>query len=181
MMRFIRILGGALGAIMAISLAAASSSFFDPSLAGRFLLIAWIGAWVVVGHSILPHVTVQPAGRLMRAVSALSTDESLTATAGLLLGLLMGLLLGLPLANLPDPYGWVLPVGVSIVLGLGMMGFTVAKRHDLAHAALRAGIVRQPVARVEQGGASAPVIYVDTSAIIDGRMADVVAAGFLYG
>jgi uncharacterized protein YacL len=181
MMRFIRILGGALGAIMAISLAAASSSFFDPSLAGRFLLIAWIGAWVVVGYSILPHVTVEPAGRLMRAVSALSTGEFLTATAGLLLGLLMGLLLGLPLANLPDPYGWLLPVGVSIVLGLGMMGFTVAKRHDLAHAALRAGIVRQPVTRVEPGGASAPVIYVDTSAIIDGRMADVVAAGFLYG
>jgi len=34
MMRFIRVLGGALGAILAISLAAASTSFFDPSVAG---------------------------------------------------------------------------------------------------------------------------------------------------
>ncbi|MBA2275540.1 MAG: hypothetical protein H0W00_02425, partial [Chloroflexi bacterium] len=34
---------------------------------------------------------------------------------GLLLGLLMGVLLGLPLAYLPDPYGWLLPIGVSVV------------------------------------------------------------------
>ena len=53
----------------------------------------------------------------------------------------MGLLLGLPLANLPDPLGLLLPLGVSVVLGLGMMGLTVAKRQDLLQAARDAGLV----------------------------------------
>ena len=59
----------------------------------------------------------------------------------------MGLLLGLPLANFPDPYGWLLPLGVSVVLGLGMMGLTVAKRDDLLDAARDVGLLRARGAR----------------------------------
>ncbi|CAN5698361.1 hypothetical protein BH24CHL8_BH24CHL8_07510 [soil metagenome] len=80
----------------------------------------------MVGYSIMPYVTVQPAARLARGVMDLSTSEFVAAVGGLLLGLLMGVLLGLPLAHLPDPYGRMLPIGVSIVLGLGMMGLTAA-------------------------------------------------------
>ena len=181
MMRFIRVLGGALGAILAISLAAASPSFFDPSVAGRLILGAWIVAWAVVGYSILPHITAAPAMRLMRGVSDLSTGEFVAAIGGMLVGLLMGVLLGLPLANFPDPYGWILPIGVSIVMGLGMTGLTVAKRHDLLVAARGAGLVRPPVEQAGGTRTDGPVVYVDTSAIIDGRITDVVASGFLYG
>ena len=42
--------------------------------------------------------------------------------AGLIVGLLIGLLLGLPMANLPDPYGWLLPIGTIVVTGLGHDG-----------------------------------------------------------
>jgi uncharacterized protein YacL len=113
-------------------------------------------------------------------VQRLSTGEFVTAVAGLLVGLLMGLLLGLPLANLPSPYGDFLPLGVSAVLGLGMLGLTVVKRHDLLEAIEALGLVPGR-RRVAEPASAQPVIVVDTSAVIDGRIADIVASGFLYG
>ncbi|MDQ3492505.1 MAG: PIN domain nuclease [Chloroflexota bacterium] len=182
MMRFVRLTGGALGAIVAISVASGAPGFFDPSLAGRLLLVAWIAAWTVVGYSIMPYITVQPATRLVRGVMDLSTSEFVAAVGGLLLGLLMGVLLGGPLAHLPDPFGLMLPIGVSVVLGLGMMGLTVAKRGDLFEGLRGLGLLDRrevPVAAVERS--DGPLVYVDTSAIIDGRITDVAAAGFLIG
>jgi uncharacterized protein YacL len=187
MMRFVRRSGGALGVILAISLLGLldrNNTIFDPSIFGRVLLVAWIFAWFVVGYAIIPYITVEPAKRVMRAVGEVSTGEFLTAVAGLMLGLLMGVLLGLPLANFPDPYRWVLPLGVSIVMGLGMMGLTVAKRDDLREAARAAGLFNRRVdaaASTEIMADAGPITYVDTSAIIDGRVVDVVASGFLHG
>jgi uncharacterized protein YacL len=63
----------------------------------------------------------------LRAVQQLSTAEFVTAIIGLFLGLLLGLLLGLPLSALPSPIGTVAPLGISIFLGLGMVGLTVAR------------------------------------------------------
>jgi uncharacterized protein YacL len=101
---------------------------------------------------------------------------------GLLLGLLMGLLLGLPLSAFPDPLGTWLPLAVSLGLGLGMLGLTVAKREDLIIAAEAIGIVRRPVPEGDRGRTTGdPHIVVDTSAIIDGRIAEIVDSGFIYG
>ena len=93
--------------------------FFTPTLEGRLLLAAWVAAWLVFGYAILPYITVQPAARLARAVSDLSTGEFVAAVLGLIIGLLIGLLLGLPLSNFPEPFKWILPLIVSVFLGLG--------------------------------------------------------------
>ena len=180
---FVRLFGAALGALIAVVLQA--SAGIPPldlaTLGGVILLGVWIGAWFVIGFSILPYVTVLPAQFLIRRVLDLSTGEFLSAVAGLLVGLLIGLLLGLPMANLPDPYGWILPLGTAIVTGFGMMGLTVAKRHDLADALRNAGLIKPPETPATTGAADGPPVYVDTSALIDGRITDVVASGFLYG
>jgi uncharacterized protein YacL len=184
MLRFIRLFGGALGVILAIALVgfdATSTTLLDPSLEGRFLLLAWIAAWGVVGFIIAPYLTIVPAHWLLRAVTDMSTDEFVAAIAGLLVGLLMGFLLGLPLTSLPAPAGLLLPIGVSIVLALGMMGLTVAKRHDLRTALEGLGLRRTAAPATVPAGPPVAVTYVDTSAIIDGRIVDVVAAGFLAG
>ncbi len=180
MILFVRLLGGALGTVMALTL---SGSLFDfTTLPGLVMVLIWLAAWFVIGFSIMPYVTVEPAAWLVRSVVDLSTGEFISAMAGLLVGLLMGLLLGLPLSTLPAPLGWLIPLGISVVFGLGVMGLTVAKRHDLAAALRAAGILADR--RTETGLAArerGPIIYVDTSAIIDGRIADVVASGFLWG
>ena len=187
MMRFIRLVGGGLGVILAISLAGfggTSSGLLEPTIEGRLLLATWIAAWFVVGYAILPYLTVEPAKRLANAVRTMSTGEFISAVLGLLVGLLMGLLLGLPLANFPEPYGWLLPLGVSLVLGPGHDGphRRQARRSVPGAAGGRSGRsgrcrTRPSMAQTEQRLVS----YLDTSAIIDGRLVDVVASGFLWG
>jgi uncharacterized protein YacL len=62
-----------------------------------------------------------------------------------------------------------------------MVGLTVAKRQDLVTAAEALGIFRRP--EPEDGGLRRgdPHIVVDTSAIIDGRIAEIAESGFIYG
>jgi uncharacterized protein YacL len=184
MLRFIRLLGGALGVIFGIAMVgldATSSVLLEESLESRLLLLAWIAAWGVVGFAIAPYLTVVPAKWILRAVTDMSTDEFVAAIAGLLIGLLMGFLLGLPLTNLPPPIGLLLPIGVSIVLSLGMMGLTVAKRRDLRQALESMGLRRHAPISDSPSERPVAVTYLDTSAIIDGRIVDVVASGFLSG
>jgi uncharacterized protein YacL len=62
-----------------------------------------------------------------------------------------------------------------------MVGLTVAKRDDLILAAEAIGIVRRPSSEQRATTAGDPHIVVDTSAIIDGRIAEIVESGFIYG
>ncbi len=178
MIRIIRIAGAALGALVGLALVSLTSLAGQSS--GGALVAAWVVAWTVLGFAVLPYLTVVPAAWLVREVQRLSTTEFVFAIIGLLIGLLMGLLLGVPLSALPAPEGTWLPLAVSITLGLGMMGLMLAKREDLVSAAEAAGLVRHP-APPEERSAAGPRIVVDTSAIIDGRVADITDAGFLYG
>ena len=101
MIRNIRVLGAALGGLVGLALAAVGGGLFSDSDYAGALLAAWVVAWIVVGFSILPYLTVVPASGSSRRVEELSTAEFVTAVVGLLLGLLMGLLLGFPLSQLP--------------------------------------------------------------------------------
>jgi uncharacterized protein YacL len=177
--RSIRIFGAALGGLIGIVLIIQHLAVFDEAPAEAVLSIAWIVAWTVLGYSLLPYLTIIPAMAAMRSVQRLSTLEFVTAILGLFLGLVLGLLLSLPIAALPEPIGTVAPLGVSISMGLAMVGLTVAKRHDLLAAAESIGILRRSAG--EGSASTGPRILVDTSAIIDGRIADIAESGFLIG
>ncbi|HEY8817653.1 MAG TPA: PIN domain-containing protein [Candidatus Limnocylindrales bacterium] len=182
MIRYIRLLGGALGGAIGLVLGASGTGLFTGRDYGGALLAAWVVAWIVVGFAILPYLTVVPAQWLIRRVEELSTAEFVAAVLGLLIGLLMGLLLAIPLSGLAEPWATWLPLGVSILFGLGMLGLTVAKRKDLLIAAEAVGILRPPAAERGAGPSRGePRIVVDTSAIIDGRIAEIVESGFIYG
>jgi uncharacterized protein YacL len=180
LIRTIRVLGAALGALVGLGIAAAGTGQFTGVEYAGFILAAWTIAWSVVGFAVLPYLTVVPAGWLVRSVQELSTAEFVAAVIGLFMGLLLGLLLSLPLSQIEGPLGTWLPLGISLFLGLGMMGLTVAKRFDLIAAAEGAGLVRRPRAAPERDEAG-PRIVVDTSVLIDGRIAEIVDSGFVYG
>jgi uncharacterized protein YacL len=178
--RTIRVLGAALGALVGLGIAAAGTGLFTGVEYAGFILAAWTIAWMIVGFAVLPYLTIVPAVWLVSRVQDMSTAEFVAAVLGLFIGLLLGLLLSLPLAQIEGPLGTWLPLGISLFLGLGMMGLTVAKRFDLIAAAEGAGLVRRP------GGQPAPEetgprIVVDTSVLIDGRIAEIVESGFVYG
>ncbi len=180
MIRTIRVLGAALGALVGLGIAATGTGLFTGVSYAGFILAAWTIAWMIVGFAVFPYLTVVPAGWLIRRVQDMSTAEFVAAVLGLFVGLLLGLLLSLPLAQIEGPLGTWLPLGISLFLGLGMMGLTVAKRFDLIAAAEGAGLVRRPGAEpvVDDSG---PRIVVDTSVLIDGRIAEIVESGFIYG
>ena len=178
MIRTIHFLGAALGGLIGITSVISQAAVFEPAPGSALLVVAWVVAWIVLGFTLLPYLTVIPALKALRAVQDLSTAEFVTAIIGLFLGLLLGLLLGLPLSALPEPIGTVAPLGISLFLGLAMVGLTVAKRHDLITAAESMGLIRRAAAET---GEATPRILVDTSAIIDGRIADIAESGFLYG
>jgi uncharacterized protein YacL len=178
--RTIRILGAALGALIGLGIAALGTGLFTGVSYAGFVLAAWTIAWAVVGFALLPYLTIVPARWLVNQVQDLSTAEFVAAVLGLFVGLLLGLLLSLPLAQIEGPLGTWLPLGISLFLGLGMMGLTVAKRDDLIAAAEGAGLVRRPGSEpAKQEGE--PRIVVDTSVLIDGRIAEIVESGFVYG
>ncbi len=180
MIRTIRILGAALGSFIGLGIAAAGTNLFAASPYAGLLLAAWTISWMIVGFAVLPYLTIVPAAWLTRRVQDLSTAEFVTAVVGLFVGLLLGLLLSLPLAQIEGPLGTWLPLGISLFLGLGMMGLMVAKRDDLIAAAEGAGLVRHKgdEASAQEGE---PRIVVDTSVLIDGRIAEIVESGFIYG
>ena len=180
MIRTIRVLGAALGALVGLGIAAAGTGLFTGVEYAGFILAAWTIAWMIVGFAVLPYLTIVPARWLVSRVQDMSTAEFVAAVLGLFIGLLLGLLLSLPLAQIEGPLGTWLPLGISLFLGLGMMGLTVAKRFDLIAAAEGAGLMRRPggePASEETG----PRIVVDTSVLIDGRIAEIVESGFVYG
>jgi uncharacterized protein YacL len=176
--RSIRYLGAALGGLTGVVLILQHLADFGDGAGAVVLEAAWILSWTVLGYSLLPYLTFIPAMALLRSVQRLSTLEFVTAIVGLFLGLVLGLLLGLPVAALPAPLGTVAPLTVSVVFGLTMVGLTVAKRHDLLQAAAGMGLLRRD--SLGDGNAG-PRILVDTSAIIDGRIADISDSGFLVG
>ena len=180
MIRTIRVLGAALGAFVGLGLAAVGTGLFTGVQYAGFLLAAWTVSWLIVGFAVLPYFTVVPASWAIGRVKELSTAEFVASVLGLFVGLLLGLLLGLPLSNVEGPMGTWLPLGVSLFLGLGMMGLTVAKRFDLIAAAEGAGLVRRPNAEADRR-AGEPLIVVDTSVLIDGRIAEIVESGFVHG
>jgi uncharacterized protein YacL len=178
--RTIRILGAAIGAFVGLGFAALGTGLFTGAPYTGFLVAAWTISWGVVGFAVLPYLTIVPATWVIRQVQDLSTAEFVAAVLGLLVGLMLGLLLGLPLSNIEGPMGTWLPLGISLFMGLGMMGLTVAKRDDLIAAAEGAGIIRRAGAEPD-ARAGGPWIVVDTSVLIDGRIAEIVESGFIVG
>jgi uncharacterized protein YacL len=100
-----------------------------------------------------------------------------TAIIGLFLGLLLGCCSACPSAPAGADRDGRTARDLDLP-GLAMVGLTVAKRHDLITAAENLGIIRRAAAT---GEAAVPRILVDTSAIIDGRIADIADSGFLFG
>ena len=90
MIRYIRVLGAALGGFTGLALATAGEGLFSTTDYAGALLAAWVVAWIVLGFAILPYITVVPATWLIHRVEELSTAEFVTAVIGLLIGLADG-------------------------------------------------------------------------------------------
>jgi uncharacterized protein YacL len=137
-------------------------------------LMAVVAASLLFGYLAIPYVTVYPTrwavGRLDRA----GAGDIALGVAAVVVGLVMGLLLGVPLAQIGGTLGAVLPPLAAVLLAIVMLGATLYKRDVLLPAF--SGFL--PGGR--RRGAPTQVV-IDTSAIIDGRIADIAKTGFIMG
>jgi len=137
-------------------------------------LMAVVAASLLFGYLAIPYITVYPMRWAVDRLAAAGAAEYALGVAALVVGLLMGLLVGVPLSALGGAAGSILPPAVAVILALGLLWATMYKRDVLvpAFANLVPGAIRT---------GPSPLVVVDTSTVIDGRIVDVGRTGFILG
>jgi len=141
--------------------------------AAIFLLVG-----ALFGLVLTPYVTVRPFVALRKRIRQAPAQHLLAAVLGLIVGLIIGALVSFPLSLLPPPFSQILPFVAAVLFGyLGIMVMIIRQRDILN---LLRGLPGRGESR--EGGANGqrPVLL-DTSVIIDGRIADISLTGFIEG
>jgi uncharacterized protein YacL len=145
------------------------------------IVVGLLGA--LVGLVLTPFVTTRPVRFIMNRLEKVSAQTLAAGLFGLLAGLIVAALLTLPLSMLPEPFRQILPfVGVVLFGYLGIALF-VMRQNDIFETFLSRWPSRSASANnvsTETGGLGRNVLL-DTSVIIDGRIADIARTGFLTG
>ncbi len=183
--RLFRILGLIVFAIIGwqvgVIITQTTNPFSDVQSLKYIIPLTLLGA--VIGWLIAPWLTTKPAKAAIRTVRTIPIEEVLAGAVGLVLGLIVAALLAIPLSQLPDPFGSIMPFIASIIFAyLGAM-IMVLRRDDLARLFARirpTGGKNKPTAENLAAEETRPLLL-DTSVIIDGRIADVAKTGFLSG
>lgn len=133
----------------------------------------------LIGFILVPWFTTRPFSALQRQIRQAPAVDLAAVMAGLGFGLFIAVLTSFPLSFLPTPFHEILPVISAIVFGTLGMWTLGTRRRDLA--ALFGN--RLPTRSIEAGP---PVgdersVLLDTSVIIDGRIADISHTGFVTG
>jgi uncharacterized protein YacL len=137
-----------------------------------------IGVGAVLGFVSAPIVVSRPYHALRRLVSKTPAHDLLIAILGLTIGLIVAALLSYPLSFLPWWFGHVLPgVAATVCAYLGVT-FFLMKRRELASIISHRSTER---AAERTGQPAERGCLLDTSAIIDGRVADISETGFISG
>src|SRR5262249_15988738 len=138
--------------------------------------VSMVSLAFAVGFTITPYVTIVPFFWFRERVMHASATDYLVGGVGLVIGLFCGNLLQAPLSSLPGNLGNWLPPAASALLGyFGVMRMV---EHKGGIVELFGGARDSMRGRVLTGGGDR--LLVDTSAIIDGRIADVAQTGFLF-
>ncbi len=141
---------------------------------GGALLYVFLGAscgYVLGG--IFGRLTLQAVSGIERELRRRPAAEIAGGVVGLLLGLLVALVLSVPLLLTPFVFSWPAMMFIFLVLGSIGMRLGQAKHEDIF------GLVgMKPRASMRGAG---DLHVVDTSALIDGRIEDLVSTGFVSG
>jgi uncharacterized protein YacL len=140
---------------------------------GAFLYVFLGAASGYVLGGIFGRLTLQAVSGLERELRRRPAAEIAGGVVGFTVGLLIAGLLCIPLLFIPVAYTW--PAAVFIFLVMGSLGTRLgqAKHEDIF------GLVGMKPRATSRAGGDLHVL--DTSALIDGRVADLVTTGFVSG
>jgi len=123
-----------------------------------------------------PFLFLAPLRRFQQWISQIEPLQLVLGTCGLVAGLLVAALLTPALFSLPGVGGMLAPFVVSAILGALGVAAMVSREEEFAD------FLSRYLPLVGKGAGRVPrQIILDTSAIIDGRVADIVQTGFVMG
>lgn len=142
------------------------------------LITALTLAGAAIGLLIAPYVTTRPFFYLRAQFRQMPASQMISLVIGLAVGLGIAALVYPPLSGLPAPWGSILPVAISILFGYIGAGVMVMRQRDIFNAI---------GPRLTLGGSmldfsrktTEDAVLLDTSVIIDGRIADISQTGFV--
>ena len=142
-----------------------------------------IGA--IFGFALAPWLVIAPARAARNALRQVPIADLVGATIGLAIGLLLAALLAFPVSRLPAPFGNIVPLILAVFFGYLGAAVFVARQNDIVHLLQRDKSLPAPLSMQGKAQSEAviqrPTLLLDTSVIIDGRIADVAKSGFLLG
>jgi uncharacterized protein YacL len=140
------------------------------------VIFGLVGA--LFGLVITPLITTRPVNSLRSLLNQLDARTLGAGLVGLFVGLVIAALLAIPLSRLPSFLGDVFPfIGVLLFGYIGVAVF-ISRRNDI-FSIFSARVF--PMSEKGSGAERDRVMLVDTSVIIDGRIADIAKTGFLIG
>lgn len=129
----------------------------------------------LLGMVITPHITIRPVKWFQQEVKRIPIHNLIAATIGLAVGLLISVPISYAVSFLPLSLGRMLPIVAAAVLGyLGMMAALMRQKDLLA-------LLSSRMSKGAQFAQKSEFVLLDTSVIIDGRIADVSQTGFIEG
>lgn len=134
-------------------------------------------AGAALGLIVTPWVTIRPVAWAGSRIRSMPASKLVAGVLGMILGLAVAALLAPALSNLPPPLGGTLPLAASVLfgyLGAAVMGmrYQDISRFVSAH-------LGREVAQGSPKSRSEGKVLLDTSVIIDGRIADISRTGFI--
>jgi uncharacterized protein YacL len=146
----------------------------------RSSVIAFCIAIGGIGYLIGPHISRAVLRNVRTTIVETSTMDIVAIGLGLAFGAVVSAALALPLSFLPGPAGTFLP----IIAAVGSCAFSIAvvllRKRDLISPWFRTRTTKVASQPAEPPRAAPrPEFIMDTNVIIDGRMGDVLATGFL--
>lgn len=136
-------------------------------------------AGAAVGAIIAPWLTTRPAAWLRHAINELTVAQILSGAVGLVIGLVIAALLAIPLSYLPPPFSAILPTLVAIIFAYAGIMVMVLRQREIFALFRRKNTAEAEAAAEGGDGAGEESLLLDTSVIIDGRIADVAHTGFI--
>lgn len=172
----LRFIGGIILGALTAEFAPGLFDVPEPTVPTNALLLSMVILAFAVGFGLTPFVTTVPFYWFRQRVLHASGSDFLVGGAGLLAGLVCGALLQPPLSQLPGGLGnWLPAVASAVFAYFGVITSTHHKRDVLG---LFGGRLAGSSGNAK--GLTAERVLVDTSAIIDGRLAGVAQTGFLF-
>jgi uncharacterized protein YacL len=173
-----------IGAQIGLALSRPNAPDESQVFATRLLMLAGAG----LGLLVTPRLTIEPLQRMLRSARNIELSELLFVLLGGFIGLIFAVMLAVPVGFLPSPFREFVPTILAFVcVYLGAVTFASHRRSvaEWKHfvrriASLNIGAAA-PAGDVERAAPNQRRYLLDTSAIIDGRIAEVSKTGFLEG